>query len=145
MPKRKYEIQLTDSERDKLRKMVKTGTSPARSILRANIILLSETSAQRKPLTVSAVAKSLQTTPTTVQTVRTAYAEQGLEAVLSRKKRQDPPVVPKVDGSLEAHIIALCCSTAPEGYARWTLRLLADKCVELGYINAISHTTISRT
>jgi hypothetical protein len=96
-------------------------------------------------MTVSAVAKSLQTTPTTVQTIRTAYAEQGLEAVLSRKKRQDPPVAPKVDGSLEAHIIALCCGTASEGYARWTLRLLADKCVELGYIDAISHTTISRT
>jgi hypothetical protein len=96
-------------------------------------------------MTVNAVAKFLQTTPTTVQTVIIEYAEQGLEAVLSRKKQQGPPAAKKEDDSLEAPIIALCCGTAPEGYARWILRLLADKCVELGYIDAISHTTISRT
>jgi len=62
---------------------------------------------------------------------------------LQRKKRQTPPVPPKVTGKLETRIIALACSKAPEGYARWTLRLLTEKCVELQYIDTMSHMTIS--
>jgi hypothetical protein len=85
------------------------------------------------------------TTPTTVQTVRTEYAEKGLDVALYRKKRMTPPVPAKVDGELEAHIIALCCSKPPTGYSKWSVRLWADKCVELGYVESISHMTISRT
>lgn len=143
MPKRKYIIKLTDRERKLLIKIVKSGTSSARIILRANVLLLSDSSIQ-SPMTVSKLADVLQTTPTTVQTIRTEYCESGLEVALYRKKRQTPPVTPKVDGEVEAHIIALCCSDPPEGYSRWTVRLLADKCVELGYINSISHMTVSR-
>jgi hypothetical protein len=63
---------------------------------------------------------------------------------LQRKKRENPPVTPKITGELEAHIIALACSKAPEGYSKWTLRLLADKCVELNYIENLSHMSVSR-
>jgi hypothetical protein len=145
MPGKKYQITLSSEERERLTKIVKTGTSPARSILRANILLHSDAAEERKPMTVVKLAELLQTTPTTVQNVRRKYAGQGLEATLNRKKRETPPVKPKVDGELEAHIIALCCSEPPAGYARWNLRLLADKCVELGYVDSISHTTIDRT
>jgi len=68
-----------------------------------------------------------------------------LPLALQRKKRATPPVAPKVTGDVEAHIIALCCSSPPEGYSRWTVRLLADKCVELGIIDSISPMTINRT
>ncbi|MGI6451293.1 MAG: IS630 family transposase [Desulfitobacteriia bacterium] len=144
MPKRKYVIELSNKERMLLTKIVKTGKSPARVILRANILLHSD-STVAKPLSVAATADLFQTTPTTVQNVRTSYAESGLDGALYRKKRTVPPVKPKVDGSVEAHIIALCCSNPPEGYERWTVRLLADKCVELGYVDSISHMTVSRT
>jgi hypothetical protein len=96
-------------------------------------------------MTVEKLAATLQTTQTTVQNVRRGYAEQGLDVALNRKKRETPPVAPKVGGELEAHIIALCCGEPPQGYARWSLRLLADTCVELGYVDDISHMTISRT
>jgi hypothetical protein len=144
MPKRKYTIKLTDKERKFLMKTIKSGTSSARIILRANVLLLSDSSAQN-PMTVTKLAELLQTTPTTIQTIRTEYCESGLDVALFRKKRQTPPVAPKVDGNVEAHIIALCCGEPPEGYSRWTVRLIADKCVELGYVDSISHMTVSRT
>jgi hypothetical protein len=96
-------------------------------------------------MTVEKLAAVLQTPPTTVQKVRKSYTERGLDAVLNRKKRETPPVAPKADGELEAHIIALCWSEPPKGHARWSLRLLADKCVELGYSDGASHMTVSRT
>lgn len=144
MPKKKYTIELVNEERDKLNKIIKTGSSPARVILRANILLVSDAS-YGKPPTVAETAKRFSTTATTVQTVRTAYVENGLDGALYRKKRVTPPVQPKVDGNLEAHIVAISCSEPPKGYERWTLRLIADKCVELGYIDSISHMTIKRT
>lgn len=78
-----------------------------------------------------------------MQTVRSSYYEKGLEATINRKKRETPPVPAKVTGEVEAHVVALACSEPPEGYSKWTLRLLADKTVELGYIDSISHVTIS--
>ena len=95
-------------------------------------------------MTVAEMAEMLHTTPTTVQTVKTTYAEKGLDQTITRKKRKTPPVPTKVTGDVEEHIIALCCSNPPEGYSRWTVRLLSEKCIELGYVKSISHMTISR-
>ena len=75
--------------------------------------------------------------------MRSSYCAKGLEATINRKKRETPPVPAKVTGEVEAHVVALACSEPPEGYSKWTLRLLADKTVELGYIDSISHVTIS--
>jgi hypothetical protein len=144
MPSVKYIIELSDFERETLTGLIKTGKSPARQILRANILLASDRNSTRY-MTVAEIAEVFLTTPTTVQTVRTEYTQKGLEATLQRKKRETPPVPAKVTGDVEAHVIALCCSEPPEGYARWTVRLLADKCVELGYIESIDYSTISRT
>ena len=71
------------------------------------------------------------------------YCEKGLEATINRKKRETPPVPAKVTGEVEAHVIALACGQPPDGYSKWTLRLLADRTVELGYIDSISHVTVS--
>jgi hypothetical protein len=120
------------------------GKAPAKKILRANILLASDRNAARR-MTVAEIAEVYHTTPTTVQTVRIEYSQKGLEATISRKVRETPPVAPKVTGEVEAHIIALCCSEPPEGYSRWTVRLLADKSVELGYVDSINYSTISRT
>lgn len=144
MPKKKYAIELTAKERLELIKITKTGSSPAKVITRANILLASDASVG-KPLTVMETAERFNTTPTTVQTVRREFSESGLDGALFRKKRKTPPVQPKVDENFEARLISLCCSEPPEGYERWTLRLIADKCVELGYIDSISHMTVKRT
>ena len=94
-------------------------------------------------MTVSEISKAYHTTPTTVRNVRASYCEKGLEATINRKKRETPPVPAKVTGEIEAHIVALACGEPPEGYSKWSLRLLADRTVELGYIDSISHVTIS--
>ena len=142
MPSIKYVIELSNQEKIRLMEIVKKGNSPARIILRANILLASDKQNDRY-MTVSEIANAYRTTPTTVQTVRTSYCKKGLEATINRKKRETPPIPAKVTGEVEAHIIALACGQPPEGYSRWTLRLLADKTVELGYIESISHVTVS--
>ena len=142
MPAFKYVIELSEQDKTELLDIVTKGSSPARTILRANILLASDKHSE-KYLTVAEIANVYHTTPTTVQTVRTSYCEKGLEATINRKKRETPPVPAKVPGEVEAHVIALACGKPPEGYAKWTLRLLADKTVELGYITSISHVTVS--
>ena len=143
MPVKKYEVNLSATERKILTKMVSSGKMPARTILRANI-LLSVDSSGKKPMTVQEAALAFNTSTTTVQSVRASYAEKGLEVTVERKKRITPPVPAKVTGEVEAHIIALACGTPPEGYAKWTLRLLADRTVVLGYVNSISHMQVGR-
>ena len=142
MPSLKYVIELSAQDKAELIDIVTKGKSPARTILRANILLASDRGSERY-MTVSEISKTYHTTPTTVQTVRSSYCEKGLEATIHRKKRETPPVPAKVTGEVEAHVIALACGKPPEGYSRWTLRLLANKTVELGYIESISHVTIS--
>ena len=142
MPSIKYVIELSNQEKVRLMEIVKKGNSPARTILRANILLASDKQNDGY-MTVSEIANAYRTTPTTVQTVRASYCKKGLEATITRKKRETPPIPAKVTGEVEAHIIALACGQPPEGYSRWTLRLLANKTIELGYIESISHVTIS--
>ena len=143
MPSVKYIIELSDSDRKVLQDIIKKGTSPAKAILRANILLASDQNSKQY-MTVAKIAETYHTTPTTVQNVRTSYANNGLATTLSRKKRVTPPVATKVTGDVEAHIIALACGNPPEGYEKWTLRLLADKCVELNYAESLSHMTVAR-
>ena len=142
MPSIKYVIELSNQEKVRLMEIVKKGNSPARTILRANILLASDKQNDRY-MTVSEIANAYRTTPTTVQTVKASYCKNGLEATITRKKRETPPIPAKVTGEVEAHIIALACGQPPEGYSKWTLRLLANKTVELGYIESISHVTVS--
>ena len=142
MPGTKYIIELNETERKILMDIVKKGNSPARTIMRANILLASDRG--NKYMTVAEIAATFNTTPTTVHNVRTSYVNRGLEATINRKKRETPPVPAKVTGDIEARIIALACGEPPEGYSRWSVRLIAEKCVELNYINSISHMTVSR-
>ena len=143
MPTTKYIIELTETERRHLTDIVKKGNSSARTILRANILLASDRG-NKNHMTVAEISSAFNTTPTTVQNVRTSYVNNGLEATINRKRRETPPVPAKVTGDIEAHIIALACGAPPEGYSRWSVRLLAEKCVELNYIDSISHMTVYR-
>ena len=143
MPSYKYVIELSDADCAVLNDIVSKGTSSARTILRANMLLASDKNGKRY-MTVAEIAEVYHTTPTTVQNVRTTYCKKGLDATISRKKRETPPVAAKITGDIEARMIALACSNPPEGYTKWTLCLLANKTVELGYIDKISHVSVMR-
>jgi transposase len=140
---KKHVVYLTDDERKTLGRMMKSGTHAARSITRANIMLNLDEGVGEKHEQVD-VAKLCGVSTVTVYKVSKQYASEGLEAVLNRKKRETPPVPSKITGETEAKIIALCCGAPPEGRARWTLRLLEEKIIELGIAEAISDNTIGR-
>jgi hypothetical protein len=142
MPKLKYAVKLTNEEKGYLLPIVKTGIAPSRDILHANILLSTDDNRIPK-LSVVKVVERCNSTTTTVQTIRKNYVLLGLEATIKRKKRETPPIEPKITGDVEARIIALSCSKPPDGYSRWTVRLLADKTVELGYIDSISYVSVS--
>ncbi len=135
---KRYIVRLTDEERGELQKLVSTGKAPAYKIKHANILLAVD--ADGPNWTDERTAKAFSCHVNTVANVRQRFVEQGLEAALNRKKRERAPRL--VDGEVEARIIALRCSPPPPGHARWTLRLLAEKAVELEIVPSISHETV---
>ena len=139
------QIVLTAGERQELEKYANTGAHSAKLIKRARIILALDTSGGKKAQKQEEIAARVGTSRQAVNDVRADFQSAlSVSEFLKRKKRITPPVKPKVTGELEAHIIALACSEAPQGHARWTLQLLADKCVELQYVDTLSHMTVKR-
>jgi predicted XRE-type DNA-binding protein len=138
-------IELCAIQRSELEKFTKTGKHSVRLVNRAKIILELDEADGRKPLTQEQIAEKVGVTRQTVNDTKKAFIEAGnISAFLQRKKRETPPVGPKITGEVEAHIIALACSPVPVGYAKWGVRLLADKCVELNYVDSISFKSIQR-
>jgi transposase len=138
------QIVLTLEERAELKRFCKAGVHSVRLVNRARIILALDTAGGRKAERQEDIAEHVGVSRQTVNDVRNDFLTlQDVSLFLQRKKRKTPPVPPKMTGELEARIIALACGKVPKGYARWTLRLLAEKCVELRYSDSISHTTIS--
>jgi len=144
MPQRKYHVRLSEGERKTLLDIIFKGSASAKAIMHANVLLAMDESNARKHKSEVAIAGLFHVNQQTVHTIRRLYSEKGLEAAIRRKKRETPPVAPKITGEVEAKIIALGCSTPPKGRSRWSLRLLADKAVELQYIESISHEAVAR-
>ena len=141
---KKYIVRLSGKERESLSTMVSSGKGPARMFTRARILLKADISEGGPGWPDDKIAEALDVTVQTVERVRKQLVEQGLEAVLRRRKYVQKVSRKKIDGDAEAHLIALACSEAPEGYTRWSLRLLADRMVELGYVESISHEAVRR-
>lgn len=142
MSTKKYCVQLTDDQRDHLLELTGRGSSSARKQRRARILLKTDEGEGGPAWTDVRTAEALRGCGTaTVQRVRQRFSEGGLKAATSRKK-PERDYQQKVDGALEAHALRLACSEAPDGRSRWTLRLLADRLVELGYVESISHETV---
>lgn len=138
-------IELNEQDRRELERFAKTGKHSVMLVNRAKIILELNESNGRKPLIQQAIADKLNLSRQAVNDAKQAFlASDSVSAFLQRKKRETPPVPPKITGEVEAHIIALACSSVPEGYSKWSVRLLADKCVELNYIDAISFKSVQR-
>jgi len=139
------QIKLTAKERAELERFCSAGVHDVRLVNRARIILALDISRGRTPERHEAVAQRLGVSRQTISNARDDFlVAESIAAFLQRKKRMAPPVPPKLTGELEARIIALACGKVPKGRSRWTLRLLAEKCVELHYCNSLSHMTISR-
>ena len=136
MPLKKYFVRLTPDEREALEAIVHTGTRAAYKRNHAQILLLCDQSENGPSLSDSKVAKQVGKTVRTVENVRKRLVEHGLDAALERDKRE--PRAPKFDGAQQARIIATACSQPPDGRAKWTLRLLAEKVVELEIVESIS-------
>ena len=141
---KKYIVRLSGKERESLSTMVSSGKGPARMFTRARILLKADISEGGPGWPDDKIAEALDVTVQTVERVRKQLVEEGLEAVLRRRKYVQKVSRKKIDGDAEAHLIALACSEAPEGYTRWSLRLLADRMVELGYVESISHEAVRR-
>jgi predicted XRE-type DNA-binding protein len=138
-------IELSTEERGELRKFTKTGKRSIRLVNRAKIILELDEADGRKPLTQSEISEKIGVSRQVVNDAKKAFfVTDSISKFLQRKKRETPPIAPKITGEVEAHIIALACSPVPEGYAKWSVRLLADKCVELNYIDSISFKSVQR-
>ena len=142
---KRYVVRLSGEEREQLETAIRKGTSPARRLLKARILLKADVSEAGEGWSDSRIMAALDASPSMIYRVRKQLVEEGLEAVLSRKQRATPAVTRIFDGEKEAKLIALACSKPPKGRARWTLRLLENKVVELGIVDRASDSTIGRT
>jgi len=142
---KKYVVRLEPQEREQLQKLVSTGKGAARKLTHARILLQADVSQQGPGWTDKQIAQGLGVTTRTIEHVRQRCVEQGLEAALERKPREHPATPRILDGRKEAELVAICCSKPPVGFARWTLKLLADRLVELEIVESISRDTVRRT
>jgi hypothetical protein len=140
---KKYLVRLTGAERAELEKIASKGKAAANKIKHANILLNADVDGPA--MTDEQIARTFRCHKNTVGNVRQCFVENGIEATLNRKIRETPPVERMLDGEKEARLIAIACSEPPEGRASWSLRLLADKLVELQIVDSISHETVRRT
>lgn len=131
----KYIVDLTEDERSELESLLKKGRSSARTQLRARILLKAD-----EDMSMKDTMEALDVSEVTIRNVRRRFVEEGFDAALHDKTH--PGKSPKLSDKQRAHIIALACSTAPDGHDHWTLRLLADKVVELGFVESITHESV---
>ena len=140
---KRYRVTLTESERGDLQKLVSVGKASARKLTRARMLLLADQAAGGSAKSDPEIVEALGCGRASVERIRKQFVEEGLEAVLEPKPSQRI-YERKMDGKAEAHLIALACSAAPEGRGQWTLRLLSDQMVVLGYVDSMSHETVRR-
>lgn len=134
----KYRVHLTDNEREVLKDMVNKGKSKATAIKKANVLLASDENQERQSETV--ISEAYHCSIKTVERIRRQFCEKGMDIFQAqpRKTRSDK----KIDGSVEAHILAISCSEPPAGQSRWKLQAIADKVVEMGVLEQLSHTSV---
>jgi hypothetical protein len=141
---KRYRVTLTEEERQELEKMVSAGKTAARKLVRARILLLADQADGGPARSDPEITEALGCGRATVERTRKQFVEEGFETVL------DPRPTTRIyerrlDGTAEAHLVALACGAPPEGRARWTLRLLADRMVGLGYVESVCHEAVRQT
>jgi transposase len=142
---KKYVVKLTEEERDRLNELIRKGKRSAQLLRKARILLKADVSDAGEGWSDSAIAAALDTSIATIERTRRQLVEEGFEAVLTRKYNPKSARPRIFDGAAEAKLIALTLSPAPDGFARWSLRLLEEKVVELHIVERASDNTIGRT
>lgn len=142
MPAKKYRVCLSEEERSRLEQLTRTGRAPAYAMNHARILLKADEHQPGGGWVDAEISAALDISVATIERVRQRFVEEDLEVCLKQRRRVRQSLL---DGEQEAHLIALACSPAPEGHTRWTLRLLAERLVELEYVESISHETVRQT
>ena len=143
--KKVFIVRLTEAERAELESLVRKGKASALAILRARILLKADQGKDGEARSDAHIADALGVAAKTVFNIRRRWVQEGWEAALHRKKQDCPSRSRKLDGIAEARLVATCCGPAPQGRARWTLRILADKLIELEVVDSISPETVRGT
>lgn len=144
MGKKKYVVTLTEEQRDLLGRMIASGQAPARKLTHARILLKADQGSYGPGLVDDEIAEAVESSQPTISRIRKQFVEEGLEAALNRRAPRREYRC-KLDGEIEAKLIALSCSAPPKGQAKWSLRLLASKLVELEVVESVSYQTVRRT
>lgn len=139
-----YVVELTSEERQELMQLVSKGKAAARKIAHARVLLQADEAKKAPGWTDRQISEAFGVHTNTIHDIRRRFVEGGLQAALVRKKQEHPSRKRLVDGEVEAHLIALRCGAPPHGKGRWTLRLLADRLVELEIVPDISHETVRK-
>lgn len=139
-----YPVVLTPEQRQRFEDITRNGHAPARKIRHAHVLLLSDGDRPGGRLNRDQIAQRLDMHVNTVDRIRKRFVTEGEAPALDRKPRAAPPVPPKVDGHVEAHLVAICCGPAPEGRTRWTLQLLADELKRRGLVTQVCAETVRR-
>jgi len=140
-----YPVRLTVEQRERLADLTRNGHAPAKKIRHAQILLLADRDRPDGPWTDPQIADALVMHANTVARIRKRFVTRGEQPALERQMRSNPPVPPKMDGVLEAHLVALCCSPPPQGQVRWTMQLLAGELTRRGLVTQISAETVRKT
>jgi transposase len=137
----RYKVTLTDTEREQLQALMSKGKHSSLQFRNAFILLNSDEVEHSQKVSNEQIAQMLQITTKTVERLKQRFVEEGFEACMDRKPYPEVKEI-KTDGDFEAHLVATSCSKAPDGYTRWSLRMLADRMVQLKYVESVSHETI---
>jgi hypothetical protein len=144
MSAKKYIVELDAAERERLSALISKGKAPAKTLLKARILLKAD-QAEGSPGWLDAqIVEALDTNLTMVSRTREKLVTEGLDAVLTRKQRETPPTKPIFDGEAQAKLTALACSTPPQGHARWNIRLLAEHVIERKIVPTAHFNTVGR-
>jgi transposase len=144
MSQKKYRVTLTEEERQDLDGLINKGKAAARTLTRARVLLKADASDNGPAWTDEQIKDALDVGLVTVYRIRQSFVEDGLQATL-RPRKTNREYQRKLDGDQEAHLIALACGKPPPGRARWTLRLLAERFVDLGHVEEVSPETVRQT
>jgi len=140
-----YPVWLTDEQRERLSVITRCGTAPARKIQHAQVLLLSDHHRAGGSHTRTQISQTLGMHVNTVDRIRKRFVQEGEAPATNRRVRTTPPIQPRLDGRGEAYLVAICCSSPPEGRTRWTLQLLADELVERRIVTSICAETVRKT
>ena len=140
-----YRVNLTDEQRVRFADLTRNGRSPAKTIRHATVLLLSDQDRPEGYQTRDEIAEQLGMHVNTIDRIRKRFVQEGEVPALQRKRRETPATPPKFDGRAEAQLVALCCSAAPDGRARWSLRLLVDAVKKRGIVTSVCVETVRKT